>query len=93
MKIANNTLKHRFEVEVGPRTAFLNYFLQDGVITFTHTEVPKALEGRGIGTQLAKAALEYAKAEGLKVVPQCPFVAAFVQGHPQYQGLLLSNPV
>jgi hypothetical protein len=88
LKITNNTLKHRFETEVGPRTAFLNYILTEKQITFTHTEVPKAIEGRGIGTALAKAGLDYASANGLKVVPQCPFVADFIKGHPQYQALV-----
>jgi len=89
MKITQNTLKRRFEVDAGARTAFLNYRLEDGVITLTHTEVPEAVNGRGIGTALAKFALEYARREGLKVVPQCSFVAAFLAGHPEYEGLLV----
>ena len=88
LKITNNTLKHRFETEVGSRTAFLNYILGKGVITFTHTEVPSALNGRGIGTALAKAGLDYAIAESLRVIPQCPFVADFIRIHPQYQPIV-----
>jgi len=89
MKITRNTLKRRFEVEVGARTAFLNYRLEGGVMTLTHTEVPEAVNGRGIGTALAKFALEYARAEGLRVVPQCSFVAGFVAGHPEYGDLVV----
>jgi predicted GNAT family acetyltransferase len=88
VKITNNTLKQRFETEVGSKTAFLNYRLEKNRITYTHTEVPASLEGRGIGTALAKAALEYASAQGLRVVPQCPFVAAFVKAHSHYQSLV-----
>ena len=92
LNITNNTLKHRFETEIGAQTAFLNYRLVSGVITFTHTEVPSSLNGRGIGTALAKAALDYAVENHLRVVPRCPFVADYVQAHPQYQSILVSPP-
>jgi hypothetical protein len=91
LKIINNALKHRFETEVGSRTAFLNYRLGQQVITFTHTEVPASLNGRGIGTALVKAGMEYAVKEGLRVVPQCPFVADFIDAHPQYQSIVESS--
>lgn len=88
LKIINNAIKHRFETEVGAKTAFLNYRLGDKVITFTHTEVPESLNGRGIGTALVKAGLDYAVGQGLRVVPQCPFVAEFISAHPQYQKMV-----
>lgn len=91
LKIINNTLKHRFETEVGSKTAFLNYRIVSQVITFTHTEVPTSINGRGIGTALVKAGLEYAIKEGLGVVPQCSFVADFISTHPQYQSLIHSS--
>lgn len=87
-KITNNTLKHRFETEISSKTAFLNYREEGGWITFTHTEVPESLNGRGIGTSLVKAGLDYAAEKKLSVVPQCPFVADFIQSHPQYQPLV-----
>ena len=89
-KITNNPIKHRFETEIGAQTAFLGYRLADDRITFTHTQVPTTLEGRGIGTALVKAGLEYAREHTLRVVPQCPFVAEFIQAHPQYISLLAS---
>ncbi|HTZ89445.1 MAG TPA: GNAT family N-acetyltransferase [Alloacidobacterium sp.] len=88
LNIINNTLKHRFETEVGSRTAFLNYRLAAKVITFTHTEVPASLNGRGIETALVKASLDYAVKQGLRVVPQCPFVADYIDAHPQYQSIV-----
>ena len=91
LNIINNTLKHRFETEVGAKTAFLNYRLESSVITFTHTEVPASLNGRGIGTALVKAGLDHAVKNGLGVIPQCPFVADFIQTHPQYQPSLDST--
>ena len=88
IRITNNTLKHRFETEIGSRTAFLNYILGDNVVTFTHTEVPASVSGRGVGTALVKAGLTYAIEKGLRVIPQCPFVADFISIHPQYQSLV-----
>jgi len=88
LHIVNNKLKHRFETEVGSKTAFLNYILHENVITFTHTEVPASLNGRGIGTALVKTGLSYAIEQGLRVVPQCPFVADFISTHPQYQSIV-----
>jgi predicted GNAT family acetyltransferase len=55
-----------------------------------HTEVPDALEGQGYGAALAKAALSYAKDEGMKVIPSCPFVSTYVRRHPEY-GPLIAN--
>ena len=90
LNITNNTLKHRFEVEVGSKTAFLNYLMRDKTMTLTHTEVPSSLSGRGVGTALAKAALDHAVQQGLRVVPQCSFVADFVNTHPQYQSIVVA---
>jgi predicted GNAT family acetyltransferase len=58
------------------------------VITFRHTEVPPALEGRGIGSRLIRGALEFARAKSLKVVPQCPFVSAYMAKHAEFNDLL-----
>ena len=80
--------RHRFEVHIEGKTALLLFRLSDGIITFTHTEVPPEFEGHGIGGQLAHAALEFAKAENLRVVPQCSFMTAYMHHHPEYQGLL-----
>lgn len=91
INVTNNTLKHRFEVDAGPQTAFLNYRIADGKITFSHTEVPPKLKGRGVGTALVRAGLEYADKQTLRVIPQCPFVAEFLSAHPQYQRLVAPN--
>jgi hypothetical protein len=78
----------RFEIEKDDSVAVLEYLLQEGKIVFTHTGVPPALEGQGIGSRLARAGLDHARAQGLKVVPLCSFIAAYIQKHPEYQGLL-----
>jgi len=86
--VQDNEATHQFELIVDGHTALAAYRLKPGVITFTHTEVPKELGGRGIGSQLAKGALDLVRARGLKVVPLCPFIKAYIEKHPEYQDLL-----
>jgi predicted GNAT family acetyltransferase len=88
-EIRNNTALHRFELDVDGYTAVAYYRLAPGVITFTHTEVPPAIEGHGVASKLIRGALESARAQGLKVVARCPFVSAFMGRHPEFNDLLL----
>ncbi len=86
--VRDNAEKHQFELVVEGYTALAAYRLQSGVITFTHTEVPKELGGRGIGSALAKGALDQVRERGLKVIPLCPFIKAYIEKNPGYQDLL-----
>ena len=88
--VKDNAEKHRFELSVDGHTAVAVYRLKPGVITFTHTEVPKDLGGRCIGSQLAKGALDQVRARGLKVVPLCPFIKGYIEKHPEYADLVLA---
>ena len=81
---------NRFELALDGNTALLEYTLQTDTIIFTHTLVPPILEGRGLGAQLARAGLEFARGKALKVVPVCWFVAGYIERHPEYQALLKS---
>jgi predicted GNAT family acetyltransferase len=87
--VRNNSALNRFELDVDGHTAVAYYQLSPGVITFTHTEVPQELSHRGIGSELIRGALESARAQKLKVVPKCPFVAAYMAKHAQFNDLLL----
>lgn len=87
-EVTNNAEKHRFELAVDDQIAATYYEIADGVITFIHTEVPPALGGKGIGSKLIRGALDQVRADGLKVIAQCPFVKAFIEKHPDYQDLL-----
>ena len=86
--IRNNTALDRFELEVDGQLAVAYCRMTPGVVTFVHTEVPQALSGRGVATKLIRGALEMVRGQGLKVVPQCPFVSAFMGKHPEYNDLL-----
>jgi uncharacterized protein len=64
-------------------------YRRDGdTMTLTSTEVPRSAEGGGVGSALARAALDHARAEGLRVVPKCPFMASYIERHPEYRDLL-----
>jgi predicted GNAT family acetyltransferase len=88
MEILNNETESRFELTIDGHTALVAYTIEPGSITFIHTEVPEALGGRGIAGQLAKHALEHARAQNLAVVPQCSYMAAYIRKNPEYQDLL-----
>lgn len=88
LAVNHNPQAGRFEIEQGGHLAVLEYNLVDGKIVFTHTGVPEALGRQGLGSRLAVAGLEYARAQGLKVVPLCPFIARYIQKNPEYQALV-----
>ncbi|MBX3518471.1 MAG: N-acetyltransferase [Xanthobacteraceae bacterium] len=87
-EVRDNPEKHQFEMIVDGHIALAAYRLTPDTITFTHTEVPKELGGRGIGSQLAKGALDQVRKRGMKVVPLCPFIKAYIEKHAEYQDLL-----
>jgi hypothetical protein len=83
LQIDDNPEEHRYEALVdGKLAGFILYRLQDGRMTMVHTEVEPAYERQGVGSELAKVALEDARERGLKVVPLCPFIARYVRRQP-----------
>jgi uncharacterized protein len=81
--------RRRFEIAVeGAVLGFAEYRRRPGVISFLHTEIDPAREGEGLGTLLVKAALDTARAEGLAVLPYCPFVRGFIDRHREYLDLV-----
>ncbi|SEJ96241.1 hypothetical protein SAMN05518849_12123 [Sphingobium sp. AP50] len=84
----NNEAEGRYELSVEGQLAVAAYDRREGALVFTHTQVPAALEGQGVGSRLIGAALADARAQNLKVVPLCEFVAAYIERHPQEQDLL-----
>lgn len=86
--IRDNAARSRFELEADGVTAFMNYQLSGKVISLDHTETPVAARGRGFASRLTQGVLDEARGRGLKIVPRCPFVRAFVERHPEYQDLM-----
>ena len=89
--VRDNPALSRYELIVDGHTAFAEYRLGPGTITFAHTSVPQELSGRGIGSALARGALEAVQQRGLRVVAQCPFIAGYIQKHPDFQALLAAK--
>jgi predicted GNAT family acetyltransferase len=83
VEITNNTADQRFEAHLGSDTAFAEYRLRPGHIILPHTVVPPAFEGKGVASALARTAFRYARDNGLKVIPTCPFMAGWVKKHPE----------
>ena len=80
---------HRYELRDGDELiGFIAYRLGDGVITLVHTEVDPAHSGQGHAATLARGALDDARSRGLAVVPSCPYVASYVEKHPEYADLV-----
>jgi uncharacterized protein len=86
--IRDNTALSRFELDAGGVTAFMTYRLGNGVITLQHTETPLEARGRGFASRLVAGVLDIARARGLKVIPRCPFVSAFIAKHPEFGDLV-----
>jgi predicted GNAT family acetyltransferase len=91
LTVVDNPGKSRYEVTVQGHTAHADYALNGNTIIFTHTEVPKELEGGGVGSKLARFALDDSRARGRAVIPQCPFIAAYIRRHPEYQDLVQAD--
>ena len=88
IEIRHNAAASRFEATVGGLVCVASYNLVGNVMRIHHTEVPPALERRGIGSRVVRAALLYAEANGLEVEPWCGFVRAYMRRHPDTQRLL-----
>lgn len=86
--LRQNSALNRFEFDAAGGTALAFYRLADNVMAITHTEVPAALRGRGIGSQMMRSVLTDIRAQGLKVVPRCPFVADYIHRNPEFADLL-----
>jgi predicted GNAT family acetyltransferase len=89
--VRNNQAESRYELTTGKGIAFSEYRRHDDVVVFTHTVVPKALEGQGIASRLIAGALADVRAQGLRLVSRCPFVSAYLQRHPEDRDLLAES--
>ena len=91
IEIENHPEDSRYELRIdGELAGFAEYqdSARDGVRTFTHTLVYALFEGRGLASRLARTALDDTRANGLQVVPLCPFIAGYISTHPEYADLV-----
>ena len=87
-QISHDAASHRFTTQADGHEAELVYRLRGQSLVIEHTGVPEAIGGRGIAGDLVRTALEYARAQGLRVVPACSYSAEFVKRHPEYADLV-----
>jgi predicted GNAT family acetyltransferase len=83
-QVQHNRAASRFEVVIDGKESVAEYVVQGGDAIFTHTFVPPEMRGRGLAEKLVRAALDWAKSEKLRIVPQCSYVEVFVRRHPEY---------
>jgi predicted GNAT family acetyltransferase len=87
--IHDNPAAHRFELTVdGTLAAFAEYNLLKQGLLFTHTEVLPAYEGQGLGSKLARFALDAVRERGVQAIPACKFIAGYIRKHPEYLDLV-----
>lgn len=93
IQVVDNAAKSRFEVLVDGQVAgFAVYRLLPTVIVFTHTEVLPEHEGQGLAARLVGTALDMSRDTGLGVLPACPYVAKYIEKHPEYADLVVEDP-
>jgi predicted GNAT family acetyltransferase len=90
VQVTNNEAEQRYEARVDGELAGAAYYdSADDLIVFTHTEVDDAFEGHGVGSTLARAALDDVRADGRRrVIARCPFIRGWIDRHPEYKDLL-----
>ncbi len=87
--VVPNPEAHRFEIHIGGEHAgHVEYARKGDLVIFTHTEIDPAYGGRGLGSMLARGALDAVRAAGDPMVPLCPFIEGFVEKHPEYEDLV-----
>ena len=84
-EVQHDEAGNRFVLTSDGETAFLSYARKHDGLALLHTEVPPELEGEGIGSALVRAAVEYARGQGLRVMPVCPFARVWLERHPEYK--------
>jgi uncharacterized protein len=89
--ISDNPAMSRFEMPSGDAIAFVEYWRAGDRIVLTHTEVPEALSGQGVGSKLVARVLDKLRSENAEVVAECEFVSAFIERHPGYRSFVVEG--
>ena len=90
--VTNNPDKSRYEAMIdGQLAGFVEYRATEGVVTLPHTEVDSAFEGKGVGSALARGALDDIRSSGRQVEPVCPFIKSWIDKHPDYRSLVAGS--
>lgn len=89
-ELIDNREKKRYEINIDIHVAFIDYILSTGgEIFLTHTEVPKSMEGKGVGSSLVLQVLQDIEERNLRLIPLCPFVATYIKRYPEWRRLIM----
>ncbi len=88
MNVIDNREEKKFETEIDGYKAFVEYDVKPNILVLKHTEVDKALAGKGVGSEMIEAVLLQIELRGLKVIPECPFVKKYIGKHPEWQSIV-----
>ncbi len=86
-QVHDNAARSRFELEEQGEIAFADYQRRGDVLIVPHVEAPMALRGTGAAGRLMEGMLDMIREQGLKIVPSCPYAAAYIRRHPKYEDL------
>jgi predicted GNAT family acetyltransferase len=86
--VTDNVTRHRYELTEQGVTAFADYRLGEGLIEIPHVETPVAARGGGMAGRLMDGLVEHVRARRLKIVPTCPYAAAWLRRHPEHADVL-----
>ena len=90
--VRDNPEELRYEALLDGHVGLIRYRAEPGIVVLVHTEVDEAVEGTGVGSRLVRGALDDIRARGLRLVPLCPFVAAYLRRHPEDADLVTDDP-
>lgn len=92
-RVERDASRHRYALLVGDaRVGEIDYRMRDGAVELIHTGVDPEREGEGLGSVLVRGTLADIGARGLRVIPSCPFVAAYIRRHPEFESLVAARP-
>lgn len=87
-RVRDNLARTRYELDVEGGQAFIDYHRDGPVVALVHAQVPAALQGRGIGSELVRGTLELVRSRDERIVPVCPFVVDYLARHPEFHDLV-----
>jgi predicted GNAT family acetyltransferase len=90
-EVRDNPAMSRFGMVESDAVASVAYRRDGNRMVLSHTEVPQAMAGRGVGSKLVRGALDHLRSDGIRIVPRCDFVAGYIERHPEYRDLLADS--
>jgi predicted GNAT family acetyltransferase len=91
ISVTHDEARQQFSLTIDGQVALIAYRRRPGLLSLDLTEVPRSIQSQGVAAKLTRAALDFARAENLRVVPACSYAVAFIREHAEYQDLVASG--